>query len=434
MARKKRPHALKGKILTIHRGLAIYQTNASPFWFARIRDSKAKKNIVRSTKETSKIKARQAAQELAADLLSKRTKTPKEFSFQHFADLFLKRAEASVVAGERNANYIRTCRLCLEHKDWGLLKQFAATDIREIKTRDYLHFMAAIRTKCPKLSLSTRNIVRATLRNVLKVARLDGTIESVPETPRTKQKDNPRPFFRFYPLVPKKDDAYQKLIAAAKQMADEGIVIRGNKVTEELYDLILFVVHSFVRPTSTELYAIKNSDVEVASDKPRRLLLTIRNGKTGYRVANTMPACVSVYERMKQRYPDSKPEDYFFLPKMTNRATASRIISRQFNEALKRAGLKRDPFTGMDHTLYSLRHTAICMRIILSKGEVNIFTLAKTAGTSVDQIERFYVKRLPLTADVAKNLQSFGSAAPVKRVSKPRTVIKAPKTPEAETV
>ena len=31
-------------------------------------------------------------------------------------------------------------------------------------------------------------------------------------------------------------------------MADEGLVIRGISVTEELYDLLLFLTHSFVRP------------------------------------------------------------------------------------------------------------------------------------------------------------------------------------------
>jgi hypothetical protein len=39
---------------------------------------------------------------------------------------------------------------------------------------------------------------------------------------------------------------------------------------------------------------------------------------------------------------------------------------------------------------------------------VNIFNLAKNAGTSVDQIERFYAKYLPLSAEMARNLQSFG--------------------------
>lgn len=48
------------------------------------------------------------------------------------------------------------------------------------------------------------------------------------------------------------------------------------------------------------------------------------------------------------------------------------------------------------------------MRIILSHGRVNIFNLAKNAGTSIEQIEQFYAKNLPHSAEMAKNLQSFG--------------------------
>jgi len=48
------------------------------------------------------------------------------------------------------------------------------------------------------------------------------------------------------------------------------------------------------------------------------------------------------------------------------------------------------------------------MRIILSEGKVNIFNLAKNAGTSVDQVERFYARNLPLSREMAMNLQSFG--------------------------
>ena len=71
-------------------------------------------------------------------------------------------------------------------------------------------------------------------------------------------------------------------------------------------------------------------------------------------------------------------------------------------------GLKHDPATNTERSVYCLRHTAICMRIILSHGKVNIFNLAKNAGTSVEQIERFYAKHLPLSREMAKNLQSFG--------------------------
>ena len=109
----------------------------------------------------------------------------------------------------------------------------------------------------------------------------------------------------------------------------------------------------------------------------------------------------------KARYPDVGGEDYLFLPDYPNRATASRIIQRQFNLAMERTGLKHDPVTDTERSVYCLRHTAICMTIIRSHGQVNIYNLAKNAGTSVDQIERFYAKHLPLSREMAKNLQSF---------------------------
>ena len=164
---------------------------------------------------------------------------------------------------------------------------------------------------------------------------------------------------------------------------------------------------SFVRPTMTELYAIKHSDVTIADD-PKRLIVTVRNGKTGYRGANTMPAAVSVYERIKERHSNHSSEDYIFYPEYDNRQTISAMVQRLFKKVLDELGLERDVFTEKKHTLYSLRHTAICMRIVNSEGQVNIYNLAKNAGTSVNQIERFYAKHLPLSAELAKNLQSFG--------------------------
>ena len=249
-------------------------------------------------------------------------------------------------------------------------------------------------------------MLTATFRNVLKVARDDGVVDHLPDTPRLRQKDKPRSFFRFQPLVAKADDEYEMLKRGAKQLAAEGLEVRGVVITGELYDFLLFCVHSFVRPTSTELYALKHDDIQEAAD-PKRLLVTVRNGKTGRRIANTMNGAVAAYQRLKKRYPDATGDDYIFMPHYENRATAARILTRQFNTLLDRTGLKLDKSTGTIRTVYCLRHTAICMRIILSEGEVNIFNLAKNAGTSVNQIERFYAKHLPLDASMARNLQKF---------------------------
>ena len=291
--------------------------------------------------------------------------------------------------------------------DWGLLKWFGQKDVRKITTRDFTDYMDHLTKTRRDLSSSTKNTVMAAFRNVLKTAREEGVIDVVPDTPRAKQRDNPRPFFRFYPLVSRKDDVYKKVLDTAKEMARDGVIIRGVRVTDELYDIILFLTHSFVRPIVSELYAIKHNDVTVANN-PKRLIVVVRDGKTGFRTANTMPGAVAVYERARKRNPNDRDEDYVFLPRYQNRITASKIIQRQFKELLTRAKVEDDPISGMKHTIYSLRHTAICMRIILSEGQVNIFNLVKNAGTSVDQIERFYARNLPLSKERAINLQSFG--------------------------
>lgn len=404
---KKSRHALSEDIILISRGVAIYKTGASPYWQCRIRDTQSKRYVVRSTKETSRIKAREAARELADEIRNREKVVDRSFSFDRYAKRTITKAEQMVSAGERNANYARDIRYCLENKEWGLLKFLGRKDVRELRTKEYQECMDAMLRKRPDLSASTRNILTATFRNVMKVARDDGVIDAVPATPRARRADSPRSYFPFHPLVSKADDLYKKVIKTTQELAREGRLVRYVPITDELYDLVIFLAHSFVRPTITELYALRHSDVTIADD-PRRLLLTIRNGKTGYRVANTMPVAVSVYKRIKQRYPGAKPDDYLFYPSYDNRETVARNVQRQFRVVLDEAGIKDDPKAGIKYTIYSLRHTAICMRLVLSHGQVNIYNLAKNAGTSVEQIERFYAKRLPLSREMAINLQQFG--------------------------
>lgn len=396
------PSAIK-----LYKGLSIYKVKKSRFWYVRVWDRETKKYLVKSTGEETVIGARDVAQELALSLLKSERVVDTQHQFKTFAIKLLNKGKAQVAVGERSGGYIKSIQWAIQNEDWGLVKRFGAMDVRKLRTVDFQNYLSDLDKRRPDLSSSTKNTLMAAFRNVLKVARDEGVIDFLPATPRTKQKDNPRPFFRFYPLVSKEEDAYKKVRQTAKDMASEAVVVRGNPVTEELYDIILFLTQSFVRPIVTELYALKHSDVTVAED-PTRLILTVRNGKTGYRAANTMEGAVSVYKRICARNPERTPEDYLFLPQYANRSTASKIIQRQFKELLHRADLEYDLATGEKYALYSLRHTAICMRLTLSHGKVNIFNLAKNAGTSVDQIERFYAKYLPLSKEMALNLQSFG--------------------------
>ena len=393
--------------INLYKGLSIYKVGGSSKWYVRIWDRRTKKYLVKSTGEDSSIKARAAAQELALSLLRSEPLIESRYTFRHFALKLLHKARLQGKSGDRSDGYVKSIHWAIQNEDWGLLRHFGEMDVRTLKTNTYQDYITQLGKKRPDLSSSSKNTLMAAFRNVLKIARDEGVIDNVPATPRARVKDNPRPFFRFAPLVAKQDDAYQKLLKAVKQMDGQGVQVRGFAVDDEFYDLLLFLTHSFVRPIMSELYAIRHSDVTIADD-PRRLIVTVRDGKTGFRAANTMEAAVSVYERIKKRYPSAKPEDYIFYPQWTNRTTASGMVQRLFNEVLRVSGLETDSVTGKPHTLYSLRHTAICMRIINSEGRVNIFNLAKNAGTSVDQIERFYARFLPLSKEMAKNLQSFG--------------------------
>jgi hypothetical protein len=391
-------------------GVSIYKVENSRFWYVRVWDREKKRYVVKGTKETSSIAAKKLAQDLAVTLLQKKKPSEREFSFKTYALRLIKKEEQVTAKGDRSVGSFKAMKWCLYNDDWGLIKRFGDRDVREITTGDFRTYMDYLDEVNPEWAPSTKNTILATFRNVLKVAREDSVIDAVPDTPRSRQRDNPRPFFRFHPLVPKKDDAYKKVLETAKKMEEDEEVIRWIPVTDELYDLILFVTHTFVRPIASELYALRHRDITIAED-PKRLIINIRDGKTGYRVSNSMPGAVAVYKRTRERNPEkSKPTDFIFLPDYPNRATASRIIQRQFKRLMELSDLETDTFTGQKHSLYSLRHTAICMRIILSEGQVNIFNLAKNAGTSVDQIERFYARNLPLSGKLAKNLQSFGSS------------------------
>ena len=63
---------------------------------------------------------------------------------------------------------------------------------------------------------------------------------------------------------------------------------------------------------------------------------------------------------------------------------------------------------GSNCSSYSLHHYSLQMRLKKANGKVNIFLLVKTAGTSLDQLDRFYIKNLEFPDAIVENLQWFG--------------------------
>ena len=116
---------------------------------------------------------------------------------------------------------------------------------------------------------------------------------------------------------------------------------------------------------------------------------------------------VGILEKIREMYPDASPTDYVFMPQYPNRTTALNTYRRIFNHFLDSASLKRDK-DGNPRSPYSLRHYALQTRLRKSEGEVNIYLLAKNAGTSVEQLERFYLKNMEASGEEIGNLHTFG--------------------------
>ena len=62
---------------------------------------------------------------------------------------------------------------------------------------------------------------------------------------------------------------------------------------------------------------------------------------------------------------------------------------------------------GQPRTTYSLRHYALQTRLNKSGGKVNTYYLERNTGTSVNQPERFYLKRMKVSQKQRENLNRF---------------------------
>ncbi|MEM9913069.1 MAG: integrase, partial [Pseudomonadota bacterium] len=188
---------------------------------------------------------------------------------------------------------------------------------------------------------------------------------------------------------------YKKLSTTARKIAARGQTrVCGVLVRSEHVEMWKLMVHSFLRPSETELFGLRHRDVSpkghlTSETDPLRLELEI-HGKTGLRFAGTMPRAHSSYEDIVEERMLPNPNEYVFMPEYTNRTTAVNTARRIFSHFLDATDLKRDK-DGNERSPNSLRHYALQARLRSSKGKVNISWLGKNAATSVDQLERFDV-------------------------------------------
>ena len=387
----------------IRTGLSLYKTGRSPYWFAQIWVGAEKKYYRKSTKETSRIEAAKVAEEVFESLKNQKVSfasvVTKQLCNTYIDELInLQRMESGK---GKSSRYARDDENLINRVEEGIRAYFGRRDISKITTKDIrTYFLFLDSRRDVPLAPSTRNKYRSVLSKLFRLAYEEGAINKPIIMPKFEEKrDNPRPSFN--------DDEYKHLLDTIRKMADSKVRIEGMHIDNEFYYFVVFLTASFMRPVKSEIFNIRYRDIEVHTN-PDYLEIRV-TGKTGYRSVRTMPNAVDYFIKLRDmRRPKIKEKDFLFFNHFPNRNTARDNAMRCFDLILREANLKKTK-DGQNRSLYSLRHYSLQTRLIKSKGKVNIFVLAKNAGTSVNQLERFYLRHLDPNDDIVKNLQTFGN-------------------------
>ena len=405
---------MKTSSISIRRGLCLYKQplhsgRGSPYWYARVYMKIGGRDVhARSTRTTDEREAWRQAEDFWAECAIRRRfgdaaipgfggkAVEVRWRFDRVVDGWLAGMEADAGSDPRRIRAYNDARkLCLAPN--GLCAFFKRTEVTEIGTdriREYLRF-AAERSKKGDLAPTTKRNHISTLRGILRFAHEKGMIAGIPPMPKIRLKDTPRAWFEPW--------EYRALLHCAASLA-RGASLAGDEKAAaqwlELRDFISFMIDTLLRPS--EWRELRQRHIQVVRGEQTYLKITVPNGKVRPRQAVSMPGAVDVFERIVER-DGADPERFLFKCGYLNRQTAYERMRDSFEALLFETDLAAGR-EGKKRVLYSLRHTALMLRVL--EGDVPPLLLATNAGTSVEQLERFYCSHLEPQMMVA-SLQSF---------------------------
>lgn len=382
--------------------LTIYKMAASPFWYARYYEDG--KIVRRSLKVADKKEAIKAAKKVFVDLKHRKMNNlpfTKTSGFEVCARGLAKENEARFKRGELSKQKISYDAGRLEAD---LLPHFGKYEIADIDYSVISDYINKLSTPDRPLTINTLKIHLSHIKTILMYAQRVGVITGLPAFPRLKTTDTARPWFNSTEYSTLHSVCRSRIGTKIRVDSKAGKFLRNVEITQEVYDLIIFMTNSFIRPT--DIKVLQHKHVAIVRKKDTFLRLTHPPTKSHGQPIATLERAVVVYEELLARQRKEgfgKPDDYLFCPHQLNRDYALRDITRQFDQVLKVAGLKQTA-NGEARTLYSLRHTCIMFRLINGEG-IDTITLARNARTSSEMIDRFYAKHLTGEMNIAQ-LQS----------------------------
>jgi integrase len=309
----------------------------------------------------------------------------------------------------------KTTKASVYRSDWSryktdLLPVFGEQEIDTITNAQ----ISGLHERLHKRNLSPATIKHfmVVLRKVFKFAVANNQMRHIPEFPRvvgrlaTAQK-------RDYLTI----EEYKNVVETAERLSRQEVKVRGVLLTLEVKHLIQFMVNTFIRPS--DLRVIKHQHITKKEENGEAwLVLNHPATKTNANEVQAMPATVHVYENIvkaaQQQQRSCALDDFVFFPQYANRDTAMAVIGRLFNRVIEETGI--ETATGKNITLYSLRHTAIMLRLTI--GAVSTIALARNARTSEQMIDKYYASHLTTTL-VRKELHAFPNESKTRK-AKPK--------------
>ena len=379
--------------------LRIFLTHASRYWQVRyfLKGRTYTQSLKTTNKQAAISQAKQFFHIKTAELYADRVEARSDRKIK-FADLIagvVQGLKARVKRGEFAAANIP---IFLNRMHNSILPHFGSMTMEQIGYKELSDFAEQLSNQ--DLSATTVHQHLVAIRKVFAHAHGSNLIQNLPRFPVIKVSDKPRGSFSVAEYRDLVRLARQRIgeqvpeVFSKKYRSSREILERHGYINADLHWLIRFMVNGFMRPGDIKF--LKHRHVTIVRGKHIYLRLNLPETKKHDKPIVTLQPAVFVYERLlaKQRTEGyGRPDDYLFLPNLQDRKWLLVAYGWQFMYLQSLAGIEANAANGQTRTIYSLRHTAMTLRLLYG-GKIDLLTLARNARTSVEMIERFYASNL----------------------------------------
>jgi hypothetical protein len=332
--------------------LVIYKSEASPYWWARYY---AGKTVRRSTKTENKAEAFKFAKKLY-DEINHRIQTGlsvgRAGKFEECVKAIYEDQAAQV---ERGALNPVTAQLSKYRFEKHILPHFRNAELSQINYFALQAFLNHLSNLPEKLSINTIRIYMHLVRKVLTYAHRAEYIKAMPPFPIVGVLDNPRDYFtvhqyrdirklarqlrgKVYEIrkVLDKDSGEEKTLYALEHSVTDGRIIHRVKFEHELYEMIVFMTNSFIRPSDIKTLQHKHVEKDTRDGHTYlRMRLPATKGHSNPIV--TLERAVRVYERLTKHY---KKEETKLQKRLEAQAKEFEEKERRLKERIAKKLLK----------------------------------------------------------------------------------------------